>query len=67
MHICKPNFSQNITLTRTGEVTLKLTDSIILPPDFEKLVKVNNTAIYEIFKFKIGKNQVKWKPLEYFR
>jgi hypothetical protein len=58
MNICKPNFSQNITITRTGEVTLKLTDSIILPPGFEKLVKVNDIAIYENLKFKIGQNKL---------
>jgi len=52
-------------MTRTGEVTIKLTDAILLPSDFEKLVKVNNLVIYNVFKFKVGKHKLKWKPLEY--
>jgi hypothetical protein len=63
MNICTPNFSPNITMTRTGKVSIKLGDAIVLPPDFEKLVKVNSTVIYDIFKFKVGQNKLKWKPL----
>ena len=65
MNICKPNFSQNITMTRTGEVTLKLTDSIKLYNDLENLIKLNKTVIYDLFKFKIGQHKLEWKPLEY--
>jgi hypothetical protein len=57
INICKPNFSQNITMTRTGKVTIKLTDSIHLPPEFEKLAKVNNPIIHDIFKLKVGKKK----------
>jgi len=56
LDICKPNFSPNITVTRTGRVTLKLSERIHLPSDFEKLVKVHSPVIHEIFKFKVGKN-----------
>jgi hypothetical protein len=46
-------------------VTLKLANSITLPPDFDKLFKTNNTVVYETFKFKIGQQELKWRPLEY--
>ena len=52
-------------MTRTGKVTIKLTDAILLPSDFEKLVKVNNSVIYDVFTFKVGQNKLEWKPLEY--
>ena len=65
MNICKPNFSPNITMTRTGEVTLKLTDSIKLYKDLENLIKLNKTVIYDLFKFKLGQQKLQWKPLEY--
>ena len=65
INICAPNFSPNITMTRTGKATIKLTDTFLLPSDFEKLVKVNNTVIYNVFKFKVGQNKLKWKPLKY--
>jgi len=66
INICKPNFSPNITMTRTGKVTLKLTEFIHLPPEFEKMVKVNNPVIHDIFKFKLGEKNTEWKPLKYF-
>ena len=66
INICAPNFSPNVTMTRTGKVTIKLTDAILLPPNFYKLVKTDNTVVYDIFKFKVGENKLEWKPLEYF-
>jgi hypothetical protein len=47
-------------------VTLKLTEFVHLPAEFEKLVKVNNPVIHDIFKFKVGEKKTDWKPLKYF-
>ena len=35
MNICRPNFYQNITMTRTAKVNLKLGDFISVPTDFD--------------------------------
>jgi len=53
-------------MTRTGKVTLKLTEFIHLPSEFENLVKVNNPVLHDIFKFKVGEKNIEWKPLKYF-
>ena len=66
INICSPNNSPNITMTSSGKVTIKLTDAIVLPSEFGKLFKLKNIAIYDVFRFKVGQNKLKWKPLEYF-
>jgi hypothetical protein len=50
MNICQPNFSQNITMTKTGLVRVKLGNFINVDANFD----IKSSSLYTVYEFKIG-------------
>ena len=50
INICRPNFSQNITMSKAAQVSLKLGDFISAPANFD----LKSGGIQTIYEFKIG-------------
>ena len=62
--ICKENYNENIILTRTGILSLRLGDifSNNNRMEINEIIQTNSSLLNRIFKFKIASKEVLWKP-----